>query len=336
MASAQLARNVGRIGERRSQTSTVPGDATPPSHAWLSDRPSWCVDMGPTLRAMATCEVWLALAKGELSPDTKVWREGLAYWDRLDRVPEFALALPDVDAWGPVSATVPKGAARTEEMVFSPDASEKPAKTLAARLEQDREEWPLEALLPEVPSAEEIEARELAASGDAARRLESSATRRASEPMVAGVATMAPPSDFATPAPVVVEQPDAPRQPARSRRRLARFDRKSALSVVFGAAVAVTALVMATTGPVPGRTTAPSGFDSRPSAASAPERGVSFQEARALPPVEPEARDAAEMPGDRGTANAAVEAERERTRAPRGPHAADRGQQRRARGGVSR
>ena len=50
---------------RRSLASTTPADVPSSRGAWLSDRPGWCVDLGPTLVAMTTCDLWLALAKGD-------------------------------------------------------------------------------------------------------------------------------------------------------------------------------------------------------------------------------------------------------------------------------
>ena len=72
MAGARLARNEGRQRARRSMTSTLPADFAPSSRAWLSDRPSWCVDMGSTLLAMTTCDLWLSLAQNNITPQTKI------------------------------------------------------------------------------------------------------------------------------------------------------------------------------------------------------------------------------------------------------------------------
>src|SRR5690242_18979313 len=86
--------------------STLPGEPPPESHAWLSDQPSWCVDTGPTLKAMSTCDLWLGLAKGEIHPEMKVWREGMACWEPVRQVAEFALALPDERVWTPTPAGI--------------------------------------------------------------------------------------------------------------------------------------------------------------------------------------------------------------------------------------
>lgn len=104
MAGARLARNEGQQRTRRSLTSTMPADLAPSSGVWLSDRPGWCVDVGPTLVAMKTCDLWLALAKDEITPKTKVWREGMPYWTEIAKVPEFALAMPDAAVWAPRDA----------------------------------------------------------------------------------------------------------------------------------------------------------------------------------------------------------------------------------------
>ncbi|MBK8251710.1 MAG: DUF4339 domain-containing protein [Polyangiaceae bacterium] len=100
MARARFARNERSAALRRSAAETMPDDFAPASHAWLSDRPSWCVDKGEVLEALTTCDLWLALARGEVGPDTRVWREGMPYWDAVKRVPEFALAMPDARVWG--------------------------------------------------------------------------------------------------------------------------------------------------------------------------------------------------------------------------------------------
>ena len=102
MAGARLARNEGQQRTRRSLTSTMPADLAPSSGVWLSDRPGWCVDVGPTLVAMKTCDLWLALAKDEITPKTKVWREGMPYWTEIAKVsaaiatsaPKATLAAP--------------------------------------------------------------------------------------------------------------------------------------------------------------------------------------------------------------------------------------------------
>lgn len=300
MAGARMARNEGRQGARRSLTSTLPADFAPASQAWLSDRPSWCVDMGPTLLAMTTCDLWLSLARNDVTPRTKVWREGMPYWEALEKVPEFALAMPDASVWGPQGTVKPMARATVEEMSTPPSRAEggkAPGWTGTAR-----------------------------------------------EPSVAGVITMAPPSDFLTPAPVVVEhRPHVEPAPTGKRRIFPRLDRRGAISVAFGAAVAIGALTLATTGPVSPRTAGDEGPASHAHAASIRYQGPSEDLAaivRASSKGPEQAavveQDSAEFPGDLRAAPAAtsvVEARPAHAAArsfhsPRGPHAADRGQHR--------
>lgn len=311
MAGARLARN-DRTAVARSMVSTMPADPPFGSQQWLSDRASWCVDLGPTLQAMTTSELWLGLAKGEVQPTTKVWREGMPYWQAVARVPEFALALPETKAWSPASTQV------------------------TARLV---------AAMP-------VTARDLAE--DAAPPSD----RMAADPVPVGVVTLAPPCDFSTPAPVVVDH-DAPAESGARQRLFPRLDRRGAASVVAGAVVAITALALATTGPA-GSESRPGSAAGRPAAALTAEHGFledappappptqehSFvgyaptqvgppapQEFDAVPPQESDATT-----GPKSTITTPEAAPKStgltpgRWRMPRGPHVADRGQ-RRARGG---
>jgi GYF domain 2 len=205
--------------------STMPADLPFGSQAWLSDRPCWCVDLGPTLQAMTTCDVWLGLAKGDIVPEMKVWREGMPYWTAVAKVPEFALALPDAKMWSPVPGHV-----AAKLVAAMPAVANRPS--LAEAADQD-------GAAPEEPSREDA--------GEP-------------PPSAVGVLTHAPPSDFATPAPVVVDHDDTPPVSGARRRLFPRLDRRGAASVVAGAAVAIIALALVTTGPVPGG-------ESRPAAA---------------------------------------------------------------------
>lgn len=275
MAGARLARNEGRTTTRRSLTSTLPADLAPASRAWMSDRPSWCVDMGSTLLAMTTCDLWLSLARNDVTPKTKVWREGMPYWEALEKVPEFSLAMPDANLWG----TKPSAATSTS-------APSPVGKAIT------------------MTSLEETAAA-------------------AAEPSAAGVITLVPPSDFATPAPVVVEHRASGDTAVPSKRRLfPRLDRRGALSVAFGAAVAIGALMIATTGPV----------SPRP-ASDAPAVHAAAQLAERAPAVDlteiVRASAAHDSPGFAGDPRTTTTAPRAPiTRPPRGPHAADRGQHR--------
>lgn len=85
----------------RTAETTLPADSVRPNRAWLSNKPSWCVDHGERLEALATCDLWLALARGDVSPSTRVWREGMPCWEPIALVPEFALALPESSVWTP-------------------------------------------------------------------------------------------------------------------------------------------------------------------------------------------------------------------------------------------
>lgn len=324
MAGARLARNEGRQMTRRSLTSTMPAELAPPSGVWLSDRPGWCVDVGPTLVAMKTCDLWLALAKDEITPKTKVWREGMPYWTEIAKVPEFALAMPDAAVWdGPVKAApaAGQGAAVT---VAQTDTARSPA--------------------PQAPR-ERGSRRSSRGPGDKAPASTWSGAApgvvAASDPSAAAVGSLVPPSDHGTPAPVVVEH-RAPEPSAASPRRIyPRLDRRGAASVAFGALVAIAALTFATTGPAPGRGVA---LDSGPPvAAGARDRSPAVDFAAFVrapstarlpaPPTTPTPPDGALPPAaEQGPITAAIapgSATAEvRSRPARGPHSADRGQRR--------
>lgn len=302
MASARLARKEGRISNRRSLTSTLPADSAPPSRLWLSDRPGWCVDLGDTLVAMRTADLWLALAKDEISAQTKVWREGMPYWTEIENVPEFALAMPDATVWAPGDGPRRMGASDRKADTAAPPASG--ARAVQSNFEAN--DVGSEASLPPAPS-------------------------------VADVMSLAPPSDFVTPAPVVVEHRASEHAATAPRRVFPRVDRRNAMSVAFGAIVAIGALVFATTGPAPGRA---SEEPIRPMSVHAAARpaAISYDAPKDLWGPEP-AQNV-----DGATVQATVKepvlagatpaiddsplAPERRTRTAKGPRAADRGQRR--------
>lgn len=301
MAGAQLSRNERTAEAPRSMASTMPADPPFGSHAWLSDRPSWCVDVGPKLVAMTTCDLWLGLAKGEIRPEMKVWREGMAHWLPVQRVPEFALAMPDAKVWSPAPGAVT-------------------AKLIAA--------------MPKVASAADP-ARATAHERVVAQSASEGPSLHERAAQAVGLSTLAPPSDFATPAPVIVEQAEALQVPGARSKWFPRLDKRGAMSVVAGAVVAITALAIATTGPTPD--------DGRPAAGVrtgtfVPDHSaVSFERPAFSPPFEP----AASALENRGAAPSSVvvqpspsqssqpaSASPSRLRRPRGPIFADRGQRR--------
>ncbi len=296
---------------RRSLTSTLPADVAPSSRAWLSDRPGWCVDVGATLVAMRTADLWLALAKDEVTPKTKVWREGMPYWTELENVPEFALAMPDAVVWAPGDG--PK----------RPGALDKPSTSTSTALGRPLDKPSIET---SVSVARSVSATPSVGSGE---RVTRGVSR--SDPLVAGGVTLAPPSDFMTPAPVVVEHRGSEHASHGSRRIFPRMDRRGAMSVALGAIVAIAALTFATTGPTAshGATTS----SGSPVAVGARAHGPAIDFAaivRVPPPVvaapsipAPAALEAAPTMG--GIAPTVTTA---RVRPGRGPRAADRGQRR--------
>lgn len=309
MSSGQLARKEGRQMKRRSLTSTLPADSAPPSRLWLSDRPGWCVDLGEKLVAMRTADLWLALAKDEVAPGTKVWREGMPYWTEIENVPEFSLAMPDAAVWAPGDGPRRLGAPASGANV--------PASATSV----------LESIAGAQNEAAAAKHRIAAVSGAGS---EASLPPRAS---VADVMSLVPPSDFTTPAPVVVEPRASEHAASGPRRIFPRLDRRNAMSVAIGAAVAIGALLFATTGPAPGRALDGSN-GSQPASAAGRPRGptidfasnyraiVTQPAALPLPPPDMEKAPSTE------TTTAATPERREHVRGARGPHAADRGQRR--------
>ncbi len=224
---------------------------------------------------MTTCDLWLALAKGDVTPQTKVWREGMPYWDNVANVPEFALALPEASLW---------------------DQNEKPPRAAAKRSSQRPPK--LEAAAPSAGPEEALPHvngwRQHANAGSTME-----------------VSTMVPLSEGATPEPVIVEQRDTVAPPSRgarlgferprsrSRNRLfPKIDKASLLSVAIGAGFAVIALTIATLAPAPA-SSAPNGFQgssptlpnaNKPSSfgGASAERGASLSEVlTASPEVSP-------------------------------------------------
>ncbi|MBW2456786.1 MAG: hypothetical protein JRI68_19875 [Deltaproteobacteria bacterium] len=49
----------------------------------------WCVDHGNGMDVMSTARVRAALAAGELSFETKVWRDGNGFWHEIGELPEL-------------------------------------------------------------------------------------------------------------------------------------------------------------------------------------------------------------------------------------------------------
>jgi hypothetical protein len=281
----------------------VPADVVPASRAWLSDRPSWCVDHGVTLEAMTTCDLWLALARGDVTPETKVWREGMPYWDRVANVPEFALALPGSSVWdgAPASGTRRAGGERAQAEAAD-GAAGHAVGGAAARMEYGQihmEDGPFSDARP---------------AGSAA----GSAAPFAGEPMADESVTTGQACDLVTPAPVVVEEKETVRPPSRARKRaLPRLDRASALSVAIGATLAVLALTLATTAPAPGQNKAPETASGHV-AAGAPVRGVELPIPEASATSTTSATSTASAPDPQGAASAKA----------RGPRPLDRGQTR--------
>lgn len=219
MAVAERAQNEVDTGGCRSLVDTLPGDSVR-SAAILADFPAWCVDLGDTLVAMSTYQLWVALADGTIAPETKVWREGMPWWDPISSVAEFALAMPEGMRWSAPPPSGPRSFGR------SPAAASLP-EMLAAKEEfvlldlEPLEEW-CEEPPPPQPAA-------------ASSQIGSAA-------------------ELGTPAPVVVDNEPFELRVTRSRRRiLPRLDRRSAISVAVGAAVAIFALAVATTGASPQR-----------------------------------------------------------------------------------
>jgi len=61
----------------------------------LRPPPEWCVDQGETIAAMTTFELWMALARGDVDAQTRVWGHGMDNWEIVADVPELAYALND-------------------------------------------------------------------------------------------------------------------------------------------------------------------------------------------------------------------------------------------------
>lgn len=53
----------------------------------------WCVEVGDLLAAMESSELWDAIDRGEVTADTRVWREGLDGWTPVEELPELAPAV---------------------------------------------------------------------------------------------------------------------------------------------------------------------------------------------------------------------------------------------------
>jgi hypothetical protein len=67
--------------------------------------PEWCADLGHCLQALTTFDLWMALARGELSRKTRVWRDGMDAWTPVEDIPELALAIADSISFDPPLVT---------------------------------------------------------------------------------------------------------------------------------------------------------------------------------------------------------------------------------------
>ncbi len=63
--------------------------------------PDWCVDQGETMVAMTTFELWMALARGDVDSQTRVWGHGMDNWEIVGDVPDLAQALKDTFSLAP-------------------------------------------------------------------------------------------------------------------------------------------------------------------------------------------------------------------------------------------
>jgi len=75
--------------------------------------PEWAVDMGDGVRAMTTFDLWMSLARGETGGKTRVWRDGMDGWERVEQIPELAYALADSVSFDPPLVTPAPLAAQT-------------------------------------------------------------------------------------------------------------------------------------------------------------------------------------------------------------------------------
>ncbi|HRI66034.1 MAG TPA: DUF4339 domain-containing protein [Polyangium sp.] len=75
--------------------------------------PEWCVDMGSSISAMSSFELWMALANGEVGPKTRVWGLGMDNWEAVRNVPELAHALEDSLSLAPPPPVIPTPAANS-------------------------------------------------------------------------------------------------------------------------------------------------------------------------------------------------------------------------------
>jgi hypothetical protein len=90
-----------------------------PTSARLA-RPDWCVDLPPLLLTMSTFELWAAIEQARVTPEIRVWREGLECWTRVDHLPELGWALPVTPA--PPVETAPA----STPVSFAPPAAAPP------------------------------------------------------------------------------------------------------------------------------------------------------------------------------------------------------------------
>jgi hypothetical protein len=57
--------------------------------------PEWCVDQGGSIVAMSTFELWMALARGDVDGQTRVWGLGMDNWEIVADIPDLKHALTD-------------------------------------------------------------------------------------------------------------------------------------------------------------------------------------------------------------------------------------------------
>src|SRR4051812_22397722 len=56
------------------------GEGTSPDARATQPDADWCVEIGGALMAMGSAELWSAIERGDVTPATRVWREGMECW----------------------------------------------------------------------------------------------------------------------------------------------------------------------------------------------------------------------------------------------------------------
>ncbi len=82
-AAERISRSSDHASQRRSLSSWE-GEET-------CDYDQWCVELDGSITCLSKRQLWTALARGRVAPETPVWRDGLGHWVAIADVAELTV-----------------------------------------------------------------------------------------------------------------------------------------------------------------------------------------------------------------------------------------------------